>query len=261
MTFGRHTDRPRWSGPVAQATFIGAVLAIWYGVGELGLVNRVVLPPLPDVLRALPKVTLAKEFWADVGLTLYECLVAFAIAALCGLVVGYLVGRSQRLTNEFEPLLSSVYAVPIILFFPLFVLLFGMGPPSKIALAVSIAFFPIALNTIAGLSTVNPTLLAAARLMGASRIQLTWNVMLPAALPVIATGLRMGFILSLLGVIGAETIVSTAGLGYRMVVFSEMMDTPSMYAVIVVIITLAALLTGLSSLLERRLQGRMGLEQ
>jgi ABC-type nitrate/sulfonate/bicarbonate transport system permease component len=248
------------SGRLSQATFLAGVLAIWYVVGEAGLVSRILLPPLPEVLAALPKVFAGGEFRADLVLTLCEVFAAFAIAASLGVAVGYFVGRSHAMTREFEPLIAAGYAVPLVLFFPVFVLFFGLGPSSKIAMAAAIAFFPIALSTIAGFSSVNPSLVSAARLMGASNLQMTWTVLIPAALPVIATGLRMGLVVSMLAVVGTETIVSTGGLGHRMVALSEMMETPSMYAYILVIIVVASLLTALSGRAERSLRVRMGAE-
>lgn len=248
------------SGRLAQGAFIAGMLLLWFAVGEAGLVSRILLPPLPEVLSALPKVVAGREFRSDLLLTLYEVFAAFAIAAALGLAVGYLVGRSRAMTREFEPLIAASYAVPLVLFFPVFVLFFGMGPASKIAMAAAIAFFPVALNTIAGFSTVNPTLVSAAQLMGASNLQMTWSVLIPAALPVVATGLRMGLVVSMLAVVGTETIVSTGGLGHRMVALSEVMETPSMYAYILVIIVVASLLTALSGRAERSLRARMGAE-
>lgn len=249
------------SGRLAQLVFVAAVLALWYAVGAAGLVSRILLPPLPEVLAALPKVLSGREFRGDLLLTLYEVFAAFGIAATLGLVVGYAVGRSPAMTREFEPLIAASYAVPLVLFFPLFVLFFGLGPASKIAIAAAIAFFPVALSTIAGFSTVNLTLVSAARLMGASNLQMTWQVMIPAALPVVATGLRMGLVVSMLAIVGTETIVSTGGLGHRMVALSELMDTPAMYAYILIIIAVASVLTALSGWAERRLRARMGADE
>ena len=98
----------------------------------------------------------------------------------------------------FEPLLAGVYSVPIILFLPLFVLFFGLGPGSKIAIGTTISFFPIVLNTIAGFGYVDRIFITAARSMGASDLQMFRYVLLPAALPVILTGLRIGFTVALL---------------------------------------------------------------
>ena len=108
------------------------------------------------------------EFWPDLKVTLSELAVAFALSCTTGVTLGYLVSRSSYLIRVFEPLLAGIYSVPIILFLPLYVLFFGLGPWSKIALGATISFFPIVLNTIAGFGYVDRIFITAARSMGAS---------------------------------------------------------------------------------------------
>ena len=133
-----------------------------------------------------------------------------------------------------------------------FVLFFGLGPASKIALGATISFFPIALNTIAGFGYVDKVLVTAARSMGASDYQLFRYVLLPAAFPIILTGMRMGFTVALLSIIGSETIASLAGLGHRIVHLAEGMEMTQMFAYIVFVVMIAVILNTLVSTLEAR---------
>ena len=142
----------------------------------------------------------------------------------------------------FEPLIAGIYSVPIILFLPLYVLFFGLGPASKIALGATISFFPIVLNTIAGFGYVDKIFIVSARSMGASNYQLFRFVLLPAAFPVILTGLRMGFTVALLAILGSETIASLAGLGHRIVHLAEGMDMARMFAYITFVVAIALFL-------------------
>ena len=192
------------------------------------------------------------EFIGDLRVTLGELAVAFAISATSGVIVGYLISRSQYRIRVFEPLFSAIYSVPIILFLPLYVLFFGLGPASKIALGATISFFPIALNTIAGFGYVDKVLVTAARSMGASDFQLFRYVLLPAAFPIILTGMRMGFTVALLSIIGSETIASLAGLGHRIVHLAEGMEMAQMFAYIVFVVAIAAFLNTVVSTLEAR---------
>src|SRR5262249_61931728 len=127
-----------------------------------------------------------------------ELAAAFAIAASSGVFVGYLISRSQYRIRVLEPLFAGIYSVPIILFLPLYVLFFGLGPASKIALGATIGFFPIALHTIARFRYVARVLVVPARSLGASDLQLFRYVLLPAALAIILRGVRMRFTLALL---------------------------------------------------------------
>jgi len=117
-------------------------------------------------------------------------------------------------------------------------------------MGATVAFFPIVLNTIAGLTTVDRAYLTAARSMGASPAQLFWMVLLPAAFPVILTGLRIGLILSLLTIIGTETIGAFGGLGRRIAVLAEEMNSPAMFGFIVLVLIIAIALNGIASYVE-----------
>jgi ABC-type nitrate/sulfonate/bicarbonate transport system permease component len=156
------------------------------------------------------------------------------------------------LIKVFEPLFAGIYSIPIILFLPLYVLFFGLGPTSKIALGTTISFFPVVLSTIAGFGNVDRVLVTAAKSMGASDYQLFRYVLVPAALPVILSGLRMGFTVALLSIIGSETIASLGGLGHRIVNLAENMDMARMFAYIVFAIAIAAFLNTAVSVLEAR---------
>jgi ABC-type nitrate/sulfonate/bicarbonate transport system permease component len=133
---------------------------------------------------------------------------------------------------------------------PLYILFFGLGPASKIALGATISFFPIVLSTVAGFSRVEPMMVTAARSMGASDLQLFRFVLLPAAFPVIIAGARLGFTVALLCSIGSETLASLAGLGHKIVELSEGMEMPRMFAYIAFVVAIAAILNLVVSRLE-----------
>ena len=192
------------------------------------------------------------EFIDDLEITLGELAAAFAISVTSGVTLGYLISRSPYAIEVFEPLFAAIYAIPIILFLPLFVLFFGLGPASKIALGAAISFFPVVINTIAGFGHVDRLFVTAARSMGASDYHLFRHVLLPAALPVILTGLRMGFTTALLSIIGSETLASLAGLGHRIVHLAEAMEMARMFAYIVFVIAIAVILNTVVSTLEAR---------
>ena len=126
---------------------------------------------------------------------------------------GFLVARSKNLLRIFEPMLTGMFAIPLTLFFPLFVVFFGIGPDSKVAYGATYSFFPIALNTIAGFASVDELYLRAVRSMGASGLQQFRHVYLPGAMPVTLTGLRIGFFICIASVLGGETLAAAAGVG------------------------------------------------
>ena len=219
-----------------------ALVVLWYLATTRWGVSRILLPNPVEVVRALGNVLATWEFVDDLRVTLTELAIAFTISITAGISLGYLISRSGFRIRVFDPLLSAIYSVPLILFLPLYVLWFGLGPASKIALGATISFFPIVLSTIAGFSRVEPMMVTAARSMGASDLQLFRFVLLPAAFPVIIAGARLGFTVALLSIIGSETLASLAGLGHKIVELSEGMEMPRMFAYIAFVVAIAAIL-------------------
>ncbi len=239
-------------GRLVQVGFLAGLILLWYLAATRWGVNKLLLPNPVVVAADLFDILRTGEYIDDLRITLGELAAAFSIAVAGGLAAGYLVSRSLYATRVIEPLLAAIYAIPIILFLPLFVLFFGLGPASKIAIGAAIGFFPVALSTIAGFAGVDRVYVTAARAMGASSYHLFRFVLVPAALPVILTGLRMGFTTALLAIIGSETLASLGGLGHRIVSLAESMEMARMFAYIVFVIAIAAILNALVSSLEAR---------
>jgi len=233
-----------------QVGFVAGVLVLWYLATERWGVSRLLLPNPVAVWHALVNVVATGEFLPDLRITLFEVAVAFAISATSGVMAGYLVSRSSFRTRVFEPLFAAMYAVPLILLLPLYVLWFGLGPASKIALGATISFFPVALNTITGFAHVDRGLVTAARSMGAGGFTLFRFVLLPAAFPVILAGMRLGFTVALLSIIGTEVLASLAGLGHHIVELNENMEPARMFAYVAFVVAIAAVLNFAVTMLE-----------
>jgi len=245
-------DTARWASHAVQLAFLIGLLLLWYGLTTWGQVSPILLPNPLAVLHELTQVLMTGEFVDDLLTTLSELAFAFTISMVLGTVIGYLISRSPYLIEVFEPLLAGIYSIPIILFLPLYSLLLGLGEASKIALGATISFFPIVLNTIAGFGNVERIFIVSARSMGASSYQLFRRVLLPAALPIILTGLRMGFTLALLAILGSEVLASLAGLGHRITELDEKMDRAHMFAYIMFAVVIAAVLNTIVTRLEAR---------
>jgi ABC-type nitrate/sulfonate/bicarbonate transport system permease component len=239
-----------------QVGFLVGLLVLWYVSTNYWGVSHLLLPEPVKVFWQFVDIIKTGEFVDDLKITLGEVATAFTLSCTTGLTLGYLISRSPYAIRVFEPLFAGIYSIPIILFLPLYVLIFGLGPASKIAIGTTISFFPIILSTIAGFGYVERTYIVSARSMGASDLQLFRYVLVPAALPVILTGMRMGFTVALLSIIGSETIASLAGLGHRIVHLAEGMEMPRMFAYIAFVVAIAAFLNTVVSSLEARARRR-----
>jgi ABC-type nitrate/sulfonate/bicarbonate transport system permease component len=237
---------------LVQLGILLAVLAGWYVVTLPGRVNPLLLPAPAPVFRAFAVLLTTNSIWPDLLVTVWEWLTAFAIGAVAGTIAGYLVSRTPFAVRVFDPLLAGLYSIPMILLYPLYLLFFGLGPGSKIAIGTTIAFFPIVLNTIAGLSYVDRAYVRAARSMGASNLQLFSTVMVPAAFPVILTGFRLGGIIAFMTILGCEMISSLSGLGHRIVELADQMESAQMFANILFAVLIAVAINGAVYVAEAR---------
>jgi ABC-type nitrate/sulfonate/bicarbonate transport system permease component len=237
---------------LVQFGFLAGIVLIWHALTATGSVNPLILPSVPSVWTQFEKLIASGAYWPHLQVTLYEYLVAMCIFIPTGLTIGYLVSRSRYAVRTFDPLFSGLYAIPQIILLPVYILYFGLGPGSKIAVGTVIGFFPVVLNTIAGFSSVDPLYITAARSMGASGFKMFWSVMVPAAWPVVVTGLRIGLIISFLSILGTETIVSLSGLGHRIVTLAELLNTSLMFAYIAFAIIVAVVLNYVVSAAEAR---------
>jgi len=232
------------------------VLAIlfgsWWFVTQSSQRLLLLLPSPARVWADMQVLWSSGRLWAAASITLATIAKAYLIAVAAGILVGFLVTRSKALVRIFEPVLTGLFAVPLTLFFPLFVVFFGIGPYSKVAYAATYSFFPIALNTIAGFASVDELYLRAMRAMGASGLQQFRHVYLPGAMPVTLTGLRIGFFICIASVLGGETLAAAAGVGKSIALSAELMETARLYAWIAFVVLASVTLNLLALAAETR---------
>ena len=248
--------RTAFSAYLIQIAVIAIIGGAWYWSTATGSVNKLFLPAPAAVWTALSRLVVTGQFWSAVRVTLLTIAQAYAIALMSGIAVGYLVSRSRFLIDVLEPVVAGLFTIPITLFFPMFILFFGIGTGSKIAYGASYAFFPIALNTIAAFANVEPHYLRAARAMGVTRWGTFRHVLIPSALPVLLNGMRVAFFICFASVLGGETLSSVTGVGRNIAQAAELMDTARMYAWIAFVIFTAIALNFVAGGFERRVSLR-----
>ena len=248
--------RTRALATAIQLAIFVAFFGGWWLLTATHAIKALFLPPLPAVGAQLQHIVVTPAFWRAVGVTTTSTAQAYAIAVVAGILIGFLVGRSPRLTAAYRPVFSSFFAIPIALFFPLFVVMLGIGPPSKIAFGALYGFFPIVLNTVAGFSGIDPLFLRSARSQGASRMQMLRRIYLPGALPIVLGGLRIGFFITFASVLGGETLSSSAGVGYAIAHAGELLESAAMYAWVAIVLAVTIALNIGLTLLERRATSR-----
>jgi NitT/TauT family transport system permease protein/taurine transport system permease protein len=227
-----------------------ALLVFWELMPRTGVIPELFLPTLSKTLAVLVKDW--REYASELTVTLYEVAFAMLIACGAGIFTGALVGGVALLRNLLLPVFSSLYAVPIVILYPIFTAWFGIGSQSKIIFAGVYGFFPVMLSTAAGIRTIDPQLLLAARSMGASLPQQITRVIIPASIPTVLTGLRLGGALTIIGVVVSEMLISSAGIGYLVTRYRTILDSPHVFGAIVVILLLSILFDTVARAIERR---------
>jgi NitT/TauT family transport system permease protein/taurine transport system permease protein len=174
------------------------------------------------------------------------------IACGIGILLGAVVGGVTKIRVLMLPIFSSLYAVPIVILYPIFTAWFGIGSESKIAFAGVYGFFPVMLSTAAGIRTIEEQYLLAARSMGASLPQLVARVIIPASIPTVLTGLRLGGALTIIGVVVSEMLTSAEGIGYLVTKNRTTLDSPRVFAAIILILFLSVMFDLAARWVERR---------
>ncbi len=227
-----------------------ALLLLWELVPRTGLIPELLLPALSSTLKVLYQDR--DIYWAALLVTLYEVALAMVIACGGGIIAGAVVGGVARLRDLLLPVFSSLYAVPIVILYPVFTAWFGIGSESKIAFAGIYAFFPVMLSTAAGIRTIDPQFILAARSMGATLTQQVTRVIIPASLPAVFAGLRLGGALAIIGVVVSEMLTAAAGIGYLVTLNRTILDSPRVFAALLMILIVSVAYYMLARAIERR---------
>ena len=216
---------------------LAVLLLLWQSVGSW-TDGMAITGPLAT-FAYLGRLVMTAGFWGQVWATMAAFLLAFALSAACGLLLGLLLGLERFAGDVMEPVLAGFYTIPKVTLYPVVLLLFGLGMSAKVAFGVMHGLVPVTLFTIAAIRTLPPVLMRTARTLRLSRTQTIRWVLLPACLPQIVAGLRLGFSLTLLGVLIGEMFSSQRGLGFLLVSGMAQHNVALSTAVVVVIVLFA----------------------
>jgi NitT/TauT family transport system permease protein len=214
---------------------VALFLAGWEILPRTGAVDSVFLPPFSKVAQAWWHLLENGQLWTNLEASLVRSLTGLALAVLVAIPLGVLIGWYPLLAELLNPLLELLRNTAALALLPVFVLLLGLGESSKISLVMFACTWPILLNTIAGVRSVDPLLVKSARSLGFRPFQLFRKVVLPAALPTVFTGIRLAGAASILVLVAAEMTGAKAGLGYLINADQYNFEIPQMYAGILTI--------------------------
>lgn len=210
----------------AILSIIGGLL-IWEFVGRYVVTNPILFAPFSKVIVAGWGLAISGELQRHLAVSAIEFLIGFGLATLVGVALGFLMATSRFTQDVLDPWVSFFYSSPLVALIPFFILVFGVGISSKVAIIFTVAIFPILLNAFVGVRSANADLLEVGAAFNCTRAQIFSKILFPAALPFVIVGLRLGIGRALTGVVVSELFGSTAGLGWLIGTAGQSFDTPT----------------------------------
>jgi NitT/TauT family transport system permease protein/taurine transport system permease protein len=238
------------SSTTLRRLIVVSLIVLWELLPRTGLIAELFLPSLSSTLTA--GWNDAGEYGHALAVTLYEIAVSMVFACGGGILAGAVVGSLPRPRVLIMPMISSIYAVPLVILYPVFTVWLGIGSESKIAFASLYGFLPTMLSTAAGIQTIDPQLVLAARSMGATLNQRLVRVIIPAAIPTVLSGLRVGGALVIVGVVVSEMLISSAGIGYLISRYRTILDSAHVFAGVLLVLVMAIAFNAAIRWIERK---------
>ena len=233
---------------VLRVAILATILVVWEAVAASGLLFRDVVPSLWVIGRAVANLLVENDFYWHLGVTAGEIGIGLVIGGTAGLVVGIVLGGSRFLSRAFEHYLYYLGPTPKIIFFPVMIMWFGVGPGSKVAMGTISCFFPIALSVAAGMRQIDDVLIRVGRSFRANTWQMVTKIYLPAMRAPIVNGVRLGLGVAIIGTLLAETKLSNRGVGFLIINSYSTFNMPRMYSLLIVVFVLSI---GVNTLVSR----------
>jgi len=237
---------------IVAAVILG-LLALWEALVRLGRVDASLAPAPSTVLASLVRLIGRPEVLESLGVTAWEVLAAFLMAVPVGLLLGFLLAEVPILGALFRPLVNFLFGVPKSIFLPVFILVFGVSIPQKIAFGVFTTIFVLIAGGIAAVQSVPQELITVSRVYGATRAQIVREIYLPAMAPVLLESVRLGMVFNITAVLLCEIYGARDGIGYRIAAWGENVQMRQLYAALVIVAAAAVAVNEALRAIESRL--------
>ena len=244
----------RYEGLLVGGGAVLVFVAIWQYVAWRRLVTELFLPGPSDIATAFSAYIAKGQIWNDLWVSGQELVLGFVLAIIVGLPLGMAMGWYRKVAFALDPFVTFFNAIPRVSLTPLFIIWFGIGINSKLAVVFLGALFAIIINAAVGVRNLDPALVRAARSFGANDLQLFRTVVLPGCVPYILAGFRLGLAHALTGVVVAELVAAQAGVGLMMATAGATFQTSKVFVGLVIIAVTGVLITNAFGRIERRFQ-------
>lgn len=241
-----------------QIAVIAAFILLLEALCLAGIIDKITMPPPNIILRDLYRMLLAGRYFDEIGKSLANVVLAFVSAYFIGVIVGTIL-HGHRTTREIlDPLFATYYAIPVFAFYPLFIVMFGLGDGPQVLIGFMLAVVAVTITTLNALDRVPPVLKKTARVNGLNALQTARQITLPFCAPYLLTAAKLALAYAFIGVIGSEFIMARSGMGYEISYAYTNFDNATMYPLILLILLLSIAANSLLSRWEKMLLARRG---
>jgi NitT/TauT family transport system permease protein len=230
-----------------------SLAAAWRVAGRM--FDSILIPPLTKIGAAWWKLFLSGKLLTNLTASLWTLAAGFVLAVLIGIIVGLLMGRFRAVEHFLDLYINSLMSAPTTAFVPVLIMWFGLGVESRIAVVFLFAVFVVIINTMTGVKQVDNVLVEMARSFGAREREVFFKIMLPAAMPAIMAGVRLGMGRAVKGMVTAEMLLTLTGIGAMIMQYGSAFATDSLFAIILTILLVAMLAMKLVQIIDQRLTG------
>jgi NitT/TauT family transport system permease protein len=252
--------RRRWISNVAlvRAAFVASVFIALELLCRLGIIDHVTMIPPSEMVSALFDIVRSGRFNSDIVFTFYNTIAATGLAIVVGFLVGAGLHAWPRLRRLIDPLLSAYYAIPTFVFYPLLIVVFGVGRTALIVMGAMFGIVAMIVNTVLGLDHVPSAVGRTGKILKLGALRQLILIRLPAAAPHLVSGIKLAVAYSVIGIVAGEFILATSGIGKRVAFAYDNFDNKTMYGMLLMLLIAVAAVNGCLSAWEKRLHRRFG---
>jgi NitT/TauT family transport system permease protein len=258
--------RPAFPGSVVprspvllRLAVLAALIGLFEALCRLGVIDNFTMPPPSRIASDLVAILASGKLNRAIVRTLSNAAIALVLAVSVGIASAVVIHAFKSLREALDPLFATYYAIPVLAFYPLLILVFGLGDAPKIMIAFMLGVIAVIVNTLNGLDRVPRVLLKTARIAGLGRVETAAKVTLPYAAPFVLTGVKFAVAYALIGIIGSEFIMSTDGMGFEIAFAYNNFDNATMYPLIALVVIVSIGVNVLIGARERHILVRRGL--
>ena len=245
---------------LVQLGIVAGLVLVLEALCLAGVIDKITMPPPHRIAVDFVKLMVSGKLWPEIGKSMGNVVIAFAIAYVLGIAIGTVLHGYKAVRDTLDPLFATYYAIPVFAFYPLFIVMFGLGDGPQVLIGILLGLVAVIVTILNGLDRVPPVLRKAARIARLSPLATALRVTLPFCAPYLLGAAKLALAYAFIGVIGSEFIMAKNGMGYEIGYAYTNFDNATMYPLILLILLLSIVMNGVLTHWEKLLLERRGIQ-